>query len=155
MVATTSSDAKAAWLRELGASHVLNYRADPDWGKTARALTPDGRGFDHVVDVGGQATLGGAFDAVRLDGLVTAVGIIAGFDFAGGPGAVEALNRICIVRGIKLGSRDMLRDMLAWFVRTGVRPALDNRVFSLEQANEAYERLEKGEHVAKVVIKIA
>lgn len=59
VVATTGKgDDVAARLTKLGAAHVLNYKKDPDWGTTARKLTPHGRGFDHIVDVGGgSATL--------------------------------------------------------------------------------------------------
>jgi hypothetical protein len=45
--------------------------------------------------------------------------------------------------------------MLEWLVGRRVRLALDGRVFRLEEAREAFERVQKGEHFAKVVIKIA
>ncbi len=57
VIATTSSDAKAAKLRELGADQVLNYRDITDWGKAAKSLT-GGAGVDLVVEVGGAGTLG-------------------------------------------------------------------------------------------------
>ena len=52
VIATTSSDAKGAKLRALGADAVVNYRETKDWGETVRELT-DGRGVDRVVEVGG------------------------------------------------------------------------------------------------------
>jgi NADPH:quinone reductase-like Zn-dependent oxidoreductase len=53
VVATTSTEEKEAHLRALGASHAINYRSNPDsWGQKARSLTPGGRGFDIVVDIG-------------------------------------------------------------------------------------------------------
>jgi NADPH:quinone reductase-like Zn-dependent oxidoreductase len=39
VIATTSSDAKAAQLSALGAEHVLNYRTAPDWPERVRDLT--------------------------------------------------------------------------------------------------------------------
>jgi len=40
----------------MGADHLINYRSTPAWGETVRQLT-DGRGVDHVIEVGGPATL--------------------------------------------------------------------------------------------------
>jgi NADPH:quinone reductase-like Zn-dependent oxidoreductase len=56
VIATSSLPSKLDRLRELGADHVINYREDPNWGKTARQLT-GGLGVDHVVEIGGQARL--------------------------------------------------------------------------------------------------
>lgn len=155
VIATTSSATKAERLRGLGAKHVLNYRTQPNWGTEAKNLTPGGRGVDHVVDVGGKITLPESMDAVRLDGLITVAGVIAGSNDTPGPEAMSALWRVYVMRGILLGTRNMLRDMLAWFGEHGIRPALDDVVFGLEDAKKAYERLDKQEHFSKVIIKIA
>ena len=53
VIATSSSDAKLARARELGASDGINYKTTPDWDVAARNLT-DGLGVDHVVEVGGR-----------------------------------------------------------------------------------------------------
>jgi NADPH:quinone reductase-like Zn-dependent oxidoreductase len=140
----------------LGAKHILNYRTQSNWGTEAKKLTPDGRGVDHVVDVGGPTTLAESMNAVRLDGLITSAGFIAGNSpTTTGPDAMSALWRLYVMRGILLGTRDMLRDMVAWFGATGVKPAVDDVVFSLEDAKKAYERLDRQEHFSKVIIKIA
>src|SRR5690606_36975087 len=103
VVATTSSEDKAARLRALGAKHTVSYRANPDgWGREARGFTPGGRGFDLIVDIGGNATLGQALEAVRTDGLVVAAGLRG----EGEPvPLLAALAHACIVRGLLLGSR--------------------------------------------------
>ena len=43
-------------LKRLGADTVVNYKAVPDWGQKAKDLT-NGRGVDHVIEVGGLGTL--------------------------------------------------------------------------------------------------
>ena len=53
---TSSSDAKLARARSLGADHVINYRRTPDWGRAARELS-GGRGVDLIIEVGGEGTL--------------------------------------------------------------------------------------------------
>lgn len=158
MVATTSSSEKARRLRDLGADHILDYRRQLDWGVQARRLTPDGRGVDHVVDVGGAPTLAQSVAAVRRDGLVSVVGLVAGgggADDERPPEVMGALWHLCMFRGVLLGSRAMLRDMVQWFHDKGVRPAVDKIAFELKDADKAYERLEKQEHFSKVVITIA
>ena len=49
-VITSSSDAKLARAKTLGASHTVNYKTTPDWEKAAMEFTA-GRGVDHVVEV--------------------------------------------------------------------------------------------------------
>jgi NADPH:quinone reductase-like Zn-dependent oxidoreductase len=55
VIVTSSSDEKLERARALGADDLVNYRSRPDWDKAARELT-DGRGVDHVVEVGGADT---------------------------------------------------------------------------------------------------
>ena len=65
VVATSSSDEKLERARALGADHTINYRQHEDWGSRARDWT-GGRGVDHVVEVGGPATLTQSIAAVRV-----------------------------------------------------------------------------------------
>ncbi|KAK8076400.1 zinc-binding alcohol dehydrogenase-like protein [Apiospora phragmitis] len=155
VIATTSSDAKADRLRSLGARHVLNYRSQPDWGARAKALTPGGRGVDHVVDIGGAPTLPQSLEAIRRDGVITVVGMI-GDSTANEipPDAMSALYRICVYRGVLLGTRSMFKDMVQFFHYKKIDPVVDDVTFQLEVAIKAYERLEKQQHFSKVVIKI-
>ena len=66
VVLTSSSDAKLALAKSLGADDVINYRDTPDWGK-AEILT-DGRGVDMVVEVGGPGTLERSIRWTRVGG---------------------------------------------------------------------------------------
>ncbi|KAI3395502.1 hypothetical protein diail_1288 [Diaporthe ilicicola] len=156
VVAITSSDAKADRLLSLGARHVINYKKQPNWGEVAKGFTPKQRGIDHVVDVVGATTMAESLKALRLHGLITVAGMIGGL--GGGeqvPDVMSALWKLCVFRGIYLGSRGMFRDMGQFLEQKGVRPALDDVAFSLEEAKSAFERLEKQEHFSKVVIKTA
>ncbi|KAH8165800.1 hypothetical protein CIB48_g2462 [Xylaria polymorpha] len=156
VIATTSSDAKAERLQALGAAHVLNYSRTPEWGERAKALTPDGRGVDHVIDVVGPSTLPESMKAVRRDGLVTLAGLVGGLtgqeqmpvDIMG------ALFQLCVLRGILLGTRNMLRDMAQYVEKKKVQIAVDDVEFKLEDAKAAYERLKSQKHFSKVIIKM-
>lgn len=152
VIATTSSASKADKLVALGAHHVINYRDVPEWGATAKKLTPDGRGVDVVIDVGGNATLGQSLAAIRIDGLIVIAGLLGKTDK--NESIMSLLGNICIARGILLGSRAMMRDMIAFIEKHGIKPALDDKVFSLEEAKLAYKRLEAQQHFSKVVIRM-
>lgn len=96
-----------------------------------------------------------SLSAVRLHGLITVAGMVGG---AGGrqvPDVMSALWKLCVLRGIYLGSRSMFKEMVQFLEQKEVRPALDDIAFSLEDAKAAFERLEKQQHFSKVVIKMA
>jgi NADPH:quinone reductase-like Zn-dependent oxidoreductase len=154
VLATTSSNEKAKRLRELGAKHVINYRQTPDWGITAKYLTPNKQGVDIVVDVGGDNTLAESVKAVRQDGLVIAAGLVAGTVKDDRPSLLNALWNLCIVRGVLLGTRNQFKEMNSFVEKHKIEMAVDDEVFELKDANKAYERLEGQKHFAKVIIKI-
>ena len=154
VIAITSSEPKTKKLLSLGARHVVNYRQQPSWGEAVRALTPEHRGVDHVVDVVGAKTMDQSLNALRPHGLITVAGMIGGpGESDKAPDVMSALWRLCMFRGIYLGSRKMFRDMVQFMEENGVRPALDDVVFSLEDVKQAFQRLERQEHFSKVVIK--
>lgn len=56
VLAITSTDEKAAKLKELGAESVVNYNTVPDWEREILALT-DGKGVDKTIDVAEGKTI--------------------------------------------------------------------------------------------------
>ncbi|KAI8680795.1 hypothetical protein LRP88_04434 [Fusarium phalaenopsidis] len=154
VVATTSSDEKATRLKELGAKHVVNYRTNPDgWGKEARALTPEGRGFDIVVEIGGNETLSHSLQAVRTDGIVMIIGGVGAADAETVPMFAALLNT-CIARGILGGSRNQFKELVRFIDEKKIKPVIDDVVFELAEAKDAYRRLKEKKHFAKVVIRV-
>ncbi|PYH94335.1 alcohol dehydrogenase [Aspergillus ellipticus CBS 707.79] len=153
VVATTSTEEKADRLKALGATHVVNYRTNPeDWGQEVRGFTPDERGFDFIIDIGGNQTLPQSLAAVRVDGIVVLVGMV-GEDAEPVP-MFQAFMHSCIVRGILAGSRSQLREVVRFIDEKGVVPAVDDVVFGLEEVKSAYRRLRERKHFSKVVIRI-
>lgn len=152
VVATTSSDEKGAKLRELGASHVINYREVLEWGSVAKQLTPSGRGVDIVVDVGGNATLTQSLRSIRTDGLVVMAGMVGKSDEQ--VPMLSLMGSNCMVRSVLLGTKQMFRDMVTFIEEMGVKPALDTETFGLGKVKEALKRLEEQKHFSKIVIQI-
>lgn len=150
VIATSSSPAKLDRLLELGAHEVINYKADPAWGATARKLT-GGRGVDHVVEVGGAGTLTQSIRATRIGGHISMIGVLAG-------GAQE-INVIPIlmqnirIQGVLVGHRAAFEDMLAAFALHKISPVLD-RSFAFADAPEAMQYMLSGAHFGKVTIAV-
>ena len=76
VIATSSSDEKLKVAEKLGATHLINYNATPEWADEVLRLT-NGNGVDHVVDVGGGQTIEQSLKATRQGGVVSVVGILS------------------------------------------------------------------------------
>lgn len=157
VIATTSSDEKAKLLKKLGADHIINYKTTPKWGEAARALTPGGRGMDHIIEVAGPASMRESLACITLAGVITIIGFVGGAakKDEGEPGFLEALTNQCTIRGILVGSRTMLEDMCrAIEANDFLKPIVDDKVFGLPQLRDAYEHMWSQKHQGKVCIKI-
>ena len=149
VIVTSSSDEKIARGRSLGASDGINYKTTPDWDVATRNLT-EGKGVDHIVEVGGAGTLPRSFKAVRLGGQIALIGVLAG---GGEVDPRPLLMRNIRLQGIYVGSRAMFEAMNRAIALHKLRPLID-RVFPFEQAADAYKHLESRAHFGKIVIKI-
>jgi NADPH:quinone reductase-like Zn-dependent oxidoreductase len=145
VTATSGNDAKLDRVRSIGAEETINYRETPDWDLRARELT-NGRGVDHVVEVGGAGTLPKSLKAVRMGGTVSLIGVLAG---AGPVDFVPIFMRSIRVHGIFVGSRDMFEDMNRAIAAHQVRPVVD-RIFPVEDIGAALRYMESGAHFGKI-----
>jgi len=150
VIATSSSDAKLERLRELGASHTINYKAEPDWGKKVKALT-DGRGVDHVIEVGGPGTLPQSIEAVKLGGHIALVGVLTGR--SGEIPTAKLMAKQARLQGIIVGSREHQLDMIRAIETNNMQPVID-RHFALDEIAEAFRHQEAGRHFGKVCLDI-
>jgi NADPH:quinone reductase-like Zn-dependent oxidoreductase len=148
VIATSSSDEKLERVREMGASDTINYRTTPEWDKRARELT-NGRGVDHVVDVGGAGTLPKSIKAVRMGGKISIMGVLAG---AGDVNFVPIFMRSIRMQGIFVGSREMFIDMNRAITTHKFRPVID-RVFPMRDMAAALKYMESGAHFGKICLR--
>jgi NADPH:quinone reductase-like Zn-dependent oxidoreductase len=149
VIATSSSDQKLARVIQLGASDGINYKATPEWDKRARQLTGE-VGVDHIVEVGGAGTLGRSLRAVRLEGRISLIGVLAG---AGEVNPLPVLMKNVRVQGIFVGSREMFEAMNRAIALHKLRPVID-RVFEFNEVPEAYRHMESGAHFGKICIRM-
>jgi len=149
-IITSSSDQKLARAKALGAAHGINYKTTPDWEKPAVAFT-GGRGVDHVVEVGGAATLTHSFGAIRVGGKITLIGGLSGGASELNPGLI--FSRRANVQGISVGSTEMFMAMNRAIEISAIRPVID-KVFDFADAQAAYRHMATGVHFGKIVIRI-
>jgi NADPH:quinone reductase-like Zn-dependent oxidoreductase len=148
VIATSSSDDKIARLKELGADHTLNYKTEPEWGKRVKALT-DGRGVDHVIEVGGPATLPQSIDAVRIGGHISLIGVLTGR--GGEIPTAKLMAKQARLQGLIVGSRRDQIEMIRAIDASGMRPVIDRR-FALDEIADAFRHQEAGRHFGKICL---
>ena len=148
VIATSSSNAKLARLKELGADHVINYRDVQEWGMRARELT-GGRGVDQVVEIGGAGTFAQSIAACSVGGHIALIGNLAGFS---GEITVTAICGSQLrVSGIGVGSRAQQEDMIRAVESNNIKPIID-KSFPLEQLADAFRYQESGQHFGKICL---
>jgi NADPH:quinone reductase-like Zn-dependent oxidoreductase len=147
VIATSSDDAKLARIRELGASHTVNYKTNRAWGAfVGRELG----GVDKVVEVGGAGTTEQSMAALRTQGEVALIGVLQP---EGGPNPRGLMMTAGSVRGIFVGSAAMARRLNAAIDANGIEPLIGAR-FGFEQAKEAYAHAWGPDSFAKTVIEL-
>ncbi len=137
VIATSSSDAKLEKARELGADVTINHVAE-NVVKRVRALT-DRRGVDIVVELLGSG------------GRLITCGATTG------PKAELDLRRLFwfqwTIMGSTMGGCEDYRQVVRLLDQGQLRPIID-ATYPLSRAREAFERLERGEQLGKIVVEI-
>jgi NADPH:quinone reductase-like Zn-dependent oxidoreductase len=151
VIITSSSDAKLQRARELGAHHTVNYRSFPEWQEEVLRATR-GVGAHVVLEVGGKGTVNRSVASTAMGGSVAIIGGVSGFGGEVNPATLLAGAKRMV--GIFVGSRSMLEKVMRFADTCAIQPVVD-RVFTFEQAKEAYRYMESGSHFGKVVIAVA
>jgi putative PIG3 family NAD(P)H quinone oxidoreductase len=154
VIATASSAAKLDAIRALGADLALDYTAD-DWEKQIAAAG----GADVVLDMTGGDFVARNLDCLNPGGRHVSIAFLRG--------AVAPINIFAVMRkrlrltGSTLKARDaeekarLVDGLVARFwpaLAAGrARPVLD-RTFPFAAAAEAHRRMERGEHVGKILL---
>jgi NADPH:quinone reductase-like Zn-dependent oxidoreductase len=148
VAATSSSDAKLERLRALGADFTVNYKKEPQWGRAVRDWT-NGRGVDHVIEVGGPKTLPESIEAVRVGGKIALIGVLTGR--SGEIPTAKLVAKQVHLRGMLVGSRRQQQDFVRAIDATAIRPVID-QVFPLTELAAAFRREEQGIHFGNIGI---
>lgn len=148
VIVTSSSPDKLERARELGADATFNHETD-DVVAGVKEVTSGGAHV--VVDHVGEATWKRTLDAARPEGRVCVCGATTG------PNPPANLHRIwwkqLTVFGSTMGST---QDFEAVYdlVKSGSAVPVVDKVFALSEAAAAHERLEAGDQLGKIVLRI-
>jgi NADPH:quinone reductase len=156
VLATVSTDEKAALAREAGAAEIIRYDRE-DVPKRVRALT-DGVGVATVFDGVGRDTFAGSLDSLRPRGTMVLFGQASGAVEPFDPQVLAAKGSLYLTRpsmGAYLASRqellDRVDDIFAWVVGGSLQVRIGAR-YPLSDAASAHADLEGRRTTGKVLL---
>lgn len=157
VIATSSSEAKLARLRALGADVAINHRTHPDWDREVMEHTR-GRGADVVLNTIGYPTLERCLRSCASNARVMHIGARPVVGTGNAPVTFSELPNLIArgitIKGFTVASRRMFEDFVRAIEVNGLEPVID-RVFGFDEAPEAVRYYETGAKIGKVVIKVA
>jgi NADPH:quinone reductase-like Zn-dependent oxidoreductase len=150
VVITSSSDEKLERARKLGADHTINYCKTQHWASSVLDVT-NGRGVDHVIEVGGAGTLPQSIEACRIGGHIALIGVLTG---RGGEIPTGLLmRRQQRLQGLIVGSRKHQLDFCRALGALPFKPVID-RTFPLEKTADAFRFEISAQHFGKICLEI-
>lgn len=148
VIAVDVSPEKLEWAKKFGADEIINPSEDENWTKTVRKLT--GGGADVAIEaIGNPSTIQTAFKALRTGGRLVVVGF-TDQDITLNAGRI--MYREMEIVG-SLGCRPVDYPKLIELCRLGkikVKELVTAR-FGLENINDAFELLRKGEGLRSII----
>ena len=150
VIITSSSDAKLERAGKLGADFGLNYKTHPEWDKEVQRVT-NGRGVDHVVEVGGVGTLARSYQSIGFGGKIALIGFLGGMTGQQEPYALMMKGGSLL--GVGVGSTAMFEEMNRAIEANGIKPVVD-KVFAFDETAEAFRQFAAGNFFGKIVITI-
>jgi len=157
--ATAGSADKCAAIAKLGAEPI-NYR-EQDFADVIAQQT-DGHGVDVILDIMGASYLNNNLKSLAMDGHLVMLGFLGGGK-AHDVDLLSILAKRAVITGSLLRARtgaekaaiaEQLREYI-WPVLTAGRclPIID-KVYSLNDAAQAHARMEGGDHIGKIVLRV-
>ncbi|MCU4677085.1 NAD(P)-dependent alcohol dehydrogenase [Catenovulum sp. 2E275] len=147
-IVISSSDEKLEQAKALGATHTINYVETPDWDQAALAIT-NGIGVDIVLEVGGAGTLEKSLNALKVNGVISLIGILTGIEGKINPFPI--LTKSLRVFGIYVASKAMQSRFHQALTEHQIIPVI-SKTFEFEQADDAYLYQKSAKHFGKIVI---
>ncbi|WP_251638499.1 zinc-binding dehydrogenase [Sporosarcina sp. NCCP-2716] len=144
VIVTSRSEAKRKAALRLGADRAIDTNAD--WKEELKDET-----IDLVIESVGRATFNRSLDLLKSGGRLVVFG--ATTEDTVDIDLRSLFNKQQEIIGSMMGSREELRDMLAFSEQHGVRPVIDE-VLPLKEALEGFKMLEDSSQFGKIVFTI-
>lgn len=147
VVVTSSAQDKIAQSQSLGAQGGVLY-TDPEWVAAAKELSPDGRGFDVVLDSVG--TWSQSIEALRPGGRLVVLGASRGEQ-----AAIDIrpfyFGQYSLL-GTTMGNARDFKGLLTLLDAERIGPPIIDSTFELSSAEAAHTYLEAGGGFGKVIL---
>jgi NADPH:quinone reductase len=156
VIATTSTDEKAALARDAGADEVIGYEG---FAERVRELT-GGEGAAAVYDGVGKATFTGGLTCLRVRGYMVLYGYASGPPDPIAPGSLVSGSLFLTRPGLPAYTRtreELLSrssDVFTWIAEGKLRVRIGHR-YPLEEAARAQEDLEARRTTGKLLLDVA
>jgi Zn-dependent alcohol dehydrogenase len=155
IIAVDLAPRKLEWAKDFGATDIINASDTSDVPSAIRELT-QGLGVDYAFEViGVPSVITQAFMSVKRGGKAIIVGVTGMGQEVSIPGMMLALEEKSLV-GSLYGSANLRRDMprlIDLYMQKKLKiDELVSRRIKLEQVNEAFEAMEKGEVARSVIV---
>ncbi len=144
VIVTSRSEAKRRAAVELGADRAIDTNAD--WREELKDET-----VDLVIESVGRATFNRSLDLLKSGGRLVVFG--ATTEDTVDLDLRSLFNKQQEIIGSMMGSREELREMLAFSEQHGIRPVID-KVFPFAEALEGFKMLENSSQFGKIVFTI-
>ncbi|NJP38932.1 zinc-binding dehydrogenase [Alkalicoccus luteus] len=145
VIVTSRSEEKRRMALEAGADAAIDSAGD--WEEQLQ-----GEKVDLVVETVGAATFQQSLNQLKKGGTMVMFGASAGDEVK--LNLREFFYGQYNLLGSTMGSHEEYRDMLAFISKHNVHPLMD-QTFSLDQAEEAFQRLDTGAQFGKIAFRIA
>ncbi len=157
--ATAGSADKCAAIAQLG-GEPINYR-EQDFAEVIAQQT-DGQGVDVILDIMGGSYLNNNLKALAMDGHLVMLGFLGGVK-ANDVDLLTILGKRAVITGSLLRARSKAeKAAIAEQLREYVWPVLEagrclpiiDKVYEYTDAAQAHARMEGGDHIGKIVLRV-
>lgn len=161
VIATAGSAAKCTACETLGAKRAINYREE-DFKQVALGSTA-GRGVDVILDMVGGRYFGRNLASLANDGRLSIIGFLGGARVEDANIAPILTKRLMVMgsalRPRTAAEKQAIRDGLAakvWpLLEAGEVAPVIQAVLPFEEIAEAHRLMEEGDHIGKIVMRLA
>ncbi|QKY68643.1 NAD(P)H-quinone oxidoreductase [Lentibacillus sp. CBA3610] len=158
VIVTAGSERKLQFCRELGADILINYK-EQSFDEEILTKT-DGEGVDLILDFIGADYWDKNINSIKHGGRWVLIGVLGGGELSN-VNLMSIMSKYIQLTGTLLTprsdaykeelSQEFSRRVTKYFERGKIRPIID-RVYSIEEANEAHKYMEDNRNIGKIIL---
>lgn len=160
VITTAGTQEKLAYAEQLGADHCINYKTE-NFAEVVANVTDD-QGVDLILDFVGAAYWQPNLNSIRVDGRWVLIGVLGGSVVEKVDLMTLMAKRIQLTGTLLTPRSDEYKAKLTHafidetndlFASGQLKPVID-RIFRLEDIQQAHEHMEQNKNIGKIILKI-